>query len=91
MKLNFHFHFLQYVAEKIHCVWLADGETNILFECKDFDGPEHLGSTVIDCIANKKLVEEYLSTMECIPHFHWVRTMSMESTVGLFTKLVDSA
>ena len=24
----------QYIAEKVHCVWLSDGELQVLFKCK---------------------------------------------------------
>ena len=66
-----------YVAEKVHCVWLSNGEAQILFECKG----ENLLSVHIDCISNKSLVQEYLDQMQFIPHFK--RTVTMESTIGL--------
>ena len=64
-----------YFAEKIHCVWLADGEVHVLFECKEFEGPDHLGSASIQAIQNKELVQQYLDTMKYIPHIERIITM----------------
>lgn len=72
---------IQYVAEKVHCVWLSDGEVQVLFECKGASNPENLLSVHIDYISNKSLVQEYLDQMQFIPHFK--RTVTMESTIGL--------
>ena len=59
-----------YVADKIHCVWLVDGEMKVLFEYKEFEGPEQLamGSAPIDLVINKELIQEYLDNTEHIPH-----------------------
>ena len=70
-----------YVAEKVHCVWLSNGEAQILFECKGVSNPENFLSVHIDCISNKSLVQEYLDQMQFIPHSK--RTVTMESTIGL--------
>ena len=56
------------MAEKIHCVWLSNGEMNVLFECKHFDAPDFLGTVPVECIKNKELVNEYLVQTEYIPH-----------------------
>ena len=56
------------MADKIHCVWLADGEMRVLFESKEFDGPEQLGCAPINLVVNKELIQEYLEKMEHIPH-----------------------
>ena len=56
-------------------MWLSDGELNILFESRDFVGPEHLGSAGIASITNKELVQEYLDNMEFIPHIQTSITM----------------
>lgn len=73
-----------YFAEKIHCVWLADGEVHVLFECKEFEGPDYLGSASIEAIQNKELVQQYLDTMKYIPHIE--RTITMVPTKGLLGK-----
>ena len=75
---------LSYVADKVHCVWLADGEMLVLFECKEFAGPDHLGSAPIELISNKEVVQKYLDTMTYIPHIR--KTVTMEPTVGLKPK-----
>lgn len=59
---------------------------NVLFECKDFPGPEHLGSAPIDFITNKELVEEYLAKMKYIPHIQKVVTYTLEPSAGLLNK-----
>lgn len=69
------------MADKVHCVWLADGEMKVLFQCKQFEGPEQLGSAPIDLVANKELIQEYLDSTEHIPHIR--RVVTMESTEGL--------
>ena len=79
------FHSMQlFIAEKIHCVWLADGEVNVLFKCKKFEGPDHLGAATIEAISNKELVQ--LNTMTCIPHIERLITMVPVSETGLLTK-----
>jgi hypothetical protein len=70
-----------YVAAKVHCVWLVDGEMKVLFESKDSRGPESLASAPIDMVVNKELIQQYLDSMEHIPHIK--RTITMEATVGL--------
>ena len=75
---------VQYVAEKVHCVWLSNGEMNVLFECKHFDAPDYLGSMPVECIKNKELVDEYLMETDYIPH---IKThLTMEPTETLRTK-----
>lgn len=70
-----------YVAAKVHCVWLVDGEMKVLFEAKDSGGPENLASAPIDQVMNKELIQQYLDSTEHIPHFK--RIITMEPTVGL--------
>lgn len=70
-----------YVADKVHCVWLVDGEMKVLFQCKEFEGPEQLGSTPIHMVLNKELVQEYLDNTEHIPHIR--KTITLEPTEGL--------
>ena len=64
-----------YVAEKVHCVWLADGDVHVLFESKMFEGPDHLGCALVETISNKEVVQEYLKTMVSIPHIERHITM----------------
>lgn len=81
------FHLMQlFIAEKIHWVWLADGEVNVLFTWKKFEGPDHLGAATIEAISNKELVQQYLNTMTCIPHIERLNTMVPISETGLLTK-----
>ena len=83
--ITLHMFLLQrYVADKIHCVWLADGEMNVLFECKDFQGPDHLGAAPVELISNKELVQKYLDETEYIPHIQ--RVVTLESTSQLHSK-----
>lgn len=70
-----------YVADKVHCVYLVDGEMKVLFECKQFKGPEQLGSAPIDLVLNKELIQEYLDSMGSIPHIK--KTVTLEPTKGL--------
>lgn len=69
------------MADKVHCVWLVDGVVKVLFECKQFQGPEQLGSAPIDLVLNKELIQEYLDNTEHIPHIR--RVITMEPTEGL--------
>ena len=63
------------MAEEIHCVWLSNGEMNVLFKCKQFDAPDFLGTMAIECIKNKELVDQYLDQTEYIPHIKTLLTM----------------
>ena len=72
-----------YFAEKVHCVWLSNGEMNVLFECKQFKGPHFLGSMPIKCIKNKEVVKEYLVQKEFIPHIKTLLTMEPTQTLKL--------
>ena len=64
--------------DKIHCVWIADGEMNVLFE-KNSD----LKAARIEFVRNKQMVLDYLSKTEYIPHIQTVITL--EPTAGLET------
>ena len=64
-----------YIADKIHCVWISDGDIKVLFESRDFTGPEHLGSAEINFIINRELVFKYLDNIEYIPHIQTMVTM----------------
>ena len=68
-------------------VWLSDGEMNALFECKEFAGPDHLGSAPLEFICNKEVVRQYLDKMKYIPHIQ--RTVTMEPTTGLGLQTKD--
>lgn len=57
------------VADKIHCVWLKDGVTKVLFECDKFPGPDHLGVATRSLIENQTLVDQYLLNNDFVPHF----------------------
>lgn len=71
--------FLQcYVASKVHCVWLINGELRVLFEC---EGPSQLEATPIHLVRNKELVKDYLEQKKHIPHIR--KTVTMQSTEGL--------
>ena len=78
--------FMQYVADKINCVWLSDGEIHVLFESSDFMGPEHLGSAEINLITNKELVCKYLDSVEFIPHIQTTVTMMPTAEIELKVK-----
>lgn len=52
-----------------------------MIECKEFDGPHHIGSAPLEYIINKELVQEYLDEVDHIPHIQ--KTVKMESTRGL--------
>ena len=56
----------------------------VLFECKEFAGPDHLGSAPIELINNRELMQDYLDKMEYIPHIQ--RMVTMEPTARLQTK-----
>ena len=66
--------------DKVHCVWMADGELNVLFECREVLITAHL-----EDITNKEVVLEYLAKTEYIPHIQ--TTITMEPTVGLQTHI----
>ena len=71
--------FLQcYVVEKIHCVWLVNGELQVLFECDRSTGLE---SAPVHSVKNKELVQEYLDRRRHIPHIQ--KIITMQSTEGL--------
>ena len=67
--------------DKVHCVYLVDGDLKVLFESKQFKGPEQLGTAPIGLVLNKELIQEYLDSMESIPHIR--KTVTMEPTKGL--------
>lgn len=73
-----------YVADKIYCVWLSDGESNVLFECKEFQGLDHLGAAPIELISNKELVQKFLDETKYIPHIQ--RVVTLEPTSELQAK-----
>ena len=56
-------------------MWLSDDEIHVLFESRDFMGPEHLGSAQISAITNRELVQKYLDNTEYIPHIQTMVTM----------------
>ena len=72
---------MHYFDDKIHCVWLSDGEMKVLFECKEFDAPYHIGLVHLEFISNEELVKEYLDKVDHILHIQ--RIVEMEPTEGL--------
>lgn len=84
--IPFWFFLQHFFAEKVHCVWLSDGEMNVLFECKEFAGPDHLGSAPLEFICNKEVVQQYLDKMKYIPHIQRMVTMEPTTGLGLQTK-----
>ena len=42
--------------EKVHCVWLSDGEMKVLFETKELPRPDNLQAVPFQFISNKELV-----------------------------------
>ena len=62
-------------------MWLVDGEMKVLFDYKEEDQPVQLVSGSIDLVINKHLIQEYLDTMEHIPHIK--KSFSLEPTSGL--------
>ncbi len=72
------------MVEKVHCVWISDGEMNVLFESKsssEADATENLKTAHIQSVTNKEMVMEYLAKMEYIPHIQTVITMEPASAV----------
>lgn len=66
---------------KTHCVWLTDGEIKVLYDCKQFDEPDHLGAARIELFHKRELVQEYLDKMKYIPHIK--RTVTMEPSAEI--------
>ena len=62
-------------------MWLSDEQMIVLFECREFDGPHHIGSAPLEYISNKEVVQEYLDKVDHIPHIQ--KTVKMESTRDL--------
>ena len=75
--INTHFF---YVVSKIHCVWLVNGELQVLFECVR-DGSINLEAAPVNLVINKELVQEYLDQKKHIPHIQ--KMITMQSTEGL--------
>ena len=63
--------------DKVHCVWITDGEMNVLFSEKN----DNLKTTRIKFVRNKEMVLEYLSKMDYIPHIRTVVTMEPTSEI----------
>ena len=73
-----------YLAEKVHCVWLVNGEMKVLFEYKQPDGrPGQLMSGPINLVINKELIQQYINSMDHIPHIQKITTTTLVPTVGL--------
>ena len=60
--------------EKVHCVWLSDGEMKVLFETKELPRPRAVPSQFV---SNKELVAEYLAKTGYIPHIRTVITTEL--------------
>ena len=72
--------FLQcYLVSKIHCVWLVNGELQVLFEYLN-DGVIDLEAASVHLVKNKELVQEYLDKKKHIPHIQ--KMITMQSTEG---------
>ena len=71
--------------EKVHCMWLSDGEMKVLLETKALPSPDNLQAVPFQFVSNKELVKEYLAKTEYIPHIRTVITM--EPTPTLQTSL----
>ena len=78
MFTHLHFHLFyphkSYTVEKVHCVWLLDGEMKVLFETKALPSPDNLRAVPFQFVSNKELVTEYLAKTEYIPHIRTVIT-----------------
>ena len=55
------------MASKVHCVWLVNGELQVLFECVH-EGAINLEAAPAHLVQNKELVQEYLDRKKYIPH-----------------------
>lgn len=71
--------------EKVHCVWMSDGELTVLFESKGLPEPHNLKTARVQYVRNKEVVSEYLAKTAYIPHIQTVITM--EPTSELQTNL----
>lgn len=70
-----------YVASRIHCVWLLNGELQGLFECVH-DGSINLEAAPVHLVINKELLQEYyLDQKKHIPHIQ--KMITMQSMGGL--------
>ena len=65
--------------DKVHCVWMSDGELNVLCETKEKPNPENLKAVHVQCVSNKEIVAEYLAKTDYIPHIETVITMQPTS------------
>ena len=78
--------FLQcYNVDKVHCVWLSDGEMKVLFERKGLPEPDNLKAAHVQFVRNKEMVTEYLKKTEFIPHIQTVITMEPTAELVLQT------
>lgn len=57
----------------------------VLFECKlsDSGGPNQLISGPVELVINKEMIQQYIDSMDHIPHIRKITTTTLESTVGL--------
>ena len=62
-------------------MWLVNDEMKVLFEYKLPEGQSQLMSGPVNLVLNKELVQQYLDSMDNIPHIRKITTL--ESTAGL--------
>lgn len=65
----------------MNCVWLSDDVLMVLFDGKETKGPR---SVPLDFISNKEKVQQYLDSIDCIPHIQ--KTIQMKSVKSIKLK-----
>lgn len=68
------------MVSKVHCVWLVNGELQVLFESVS-DGSINLEAAPVHSVKNKEIVQEYLDRKKHIPHIQ--KMITMHSTEGI--------
>ena len=77
-----------YLAEKVHCVWLVNGEMKVLFEYKQPDGHRgQLMSGPINLVINNELIQQYINSMDHIPHIRKTTTTALEQLLDFMFML----
>ena len=70
-----------YRVDKVHCVWISDGEVNVLIETD-----EKLRTVRFEFVLNKDIVTKYLSSIEYVPHLETVITMKQSADILPYLK-----
>ena len=62
-------------------MWLVNNQMKVLFEQKLSEGRNELISGPVKLVSNKEVIQEYLDSMNNIPHIQKITTM--QSAEGL--------